>query len=183
MKSKVRLDLFDSQLGLDRGVSKIKEQLWYCVKVLFFLSAVPYTSKFKVFLLRLFGARIGVDVVIKPRVNIHFPWKLEIGNHVWIGEESFLLNFEKLIIGNHVCISQRAFLCGGNHDYKVSSMPYRNGPIVLGDGCWVGACCFVGPNVIIGVDSVVTAHSAVTKTIPSNSIYGGNPTVFINNRW
>ncbi len=183
MNSKVRLDQFDSTQGLNRGVSKFKEISWYLVKVCFFLSTLPYPSKLKVFLLRLFGAKTGTGIIIKPRVNIHFPWKLEIGNHVWIGEEVFFLNFEKLSIGDNVCISQRAFLCGGNHDYKIQSMPFRNGPIILEDGCWIGASCFVGPNVIIGVDSVITAQSVVTKTIPSNSIYGGNPIVFIKNRW
>jgi len=183
MKTKVRLDLFDSKKGLDRGASKPKEILWYFIKVLFFLSALPYTSNFKLILLRLFGAKIGLGVVIKPRVNIHFPWKLEIGNHVWIGEEAFLLNFEKLTIGNNVCISQRAFLCGGNHDYKVSLMPYRNGVITLQDGCWIGASSFIGPNVIIGTDTVISANSVVTKSLPENCIYSGNPIQFIKNRW
>lgn len=183
MNSKVRLDQFDSTKGLDRGVSKFKEISWYLIKVCFFLSSLPYPSKFKVFLLRFFGAKTGTGIIIKPRVNIHFPWKLEIGNHVWIGEEVFLLNFEYLTIGDNVCISQRVFLCGGNHDYKNPSMPYRNGPITLADGCWIGASSFVGPNVIIGVDSVITAQSVVTKSILDNSICAGNPVKFIKNRW
>lgn len=181
--SKVRLDLFDSKKDLDRGASKIKEILWYFIKIIFFLSAFPYPSKFKVQLLRLFGTEIGIGLVVKPRVNIHFPWKLVIGDNVWIGEEAFLLNFEKLTIGNNVCISQRAFLCGGNHDYKVSSMPYRNGIITLQDGCWIGASSFIGPNVIIGTDTVVSANSVVTKSLSENGIYSGNPIQFIKNRW
>lgn len=181
--SNVRLDLFDSKLGLERGASKPKEILWYFIKIIFFLSAIPYPSKLKVFILNVFGAKIGTGVVIKPRVNIHFPWKLEIANHVWIGEEAFLLNFEKLTIGNNVCISQRAFLCGGNHDYKVSSMPYRNGRITLQDGCWIGAASFIGPNVIIGKDTVISANSLVTKSLSDNAIYSGNPIQFIKKRW
>jgi putative colanic acid biosynthesis acetyltransferase WcaF len=181
--SKVRLDLFDSKLGLDRGASKPKEILWYLIKIIFFLSAIPYPSKLKVFILSVFGAKIGTGVVIKPRVNIHFPWNLVIGNNVWIGEEAFLLNFELLSIGNNVCISQRAFLCGGNHDYKISSMPYRNGPITLEDGCWIGASSFVGPNVTIGTDTVVSVGSVVTQSLEGNGVYRGNPAQFIKNRW
>jgi putative colanic acid biosynthesis acetyltransferase WcaF len=116
-------------------------------------------------------------------VNIHFPWKLVVGDHVWIGEEAFLLNFELLSIGNNVCISQRAFLCGGNHDYKTASMPYRNGPITLEDGSWIGANTFIGPNVTIGVDTVVSAGSVVTQSLEGNGIYRGNPVQFIKNRW
>jgi putative colanic acid biosynthesis acetyltransferase WcaF len=181
--SKVRLDLFDSKLGLERGASKPKEILWYLIKIIFFLSAIPYPSKLKVFILSVFGAKIGTGVVIKPRVNIHFPWKLAIGNNVWIGEEAFLLNFELLSIGNNVCISQRVFLCGGNHDYKNPSMPYRNGIITLESGCWIGASSFVGPNVVIGTDTVVAASSVVTQSLSENSIYKGNPIQFVKKRW
>ncbi|WP_300021517.1 colanic acid biosynthesis acetyltransferase WcaF [uncultured Maribacter sp.] len=173
-KSKVRLNEFNSAIGLNRGASKLKEMLWYLTKVLFFLSALPYPSKFKVWLLKLFGAKMGIGIIIKPRVNIHFPWKLEIGNHVWIGEEAFLLNFEQIRIGNNVCISQRSFLCGGNHDYRIPSMPYRNGPIELQDGCWIGACCFIGPNVVIGYDSVITVGSIIVTEIENSKIVSQN---------
>jgi len=180
---KVRLDLFNSQLGLDRGASKVKEMLWYAVKVVFFLSAIPYPSRFKVFLLKAFGAKVGKGLVIKPRVNIHFPWKLAVGDNVWIGEEVFFLNFELLTIGNNVCISQKVFVCGGNHDYKDPTMPYRNGVIVLEDGSWVGAASFVGPNVKIGINTIVSVGSIVTKSLPENGVFGGNPLQLVKQRW
>jgi putative colanic acid biosynthesis acetyltransferase WcaF len=182
MQSRVTLDKFDP-IDLDRGASKIKEALWYFVKMMFFLTPFPFPNRLKRRLLIFFGAKVGKNVLIKPRVNIHFPWKLEIGNDVWIGEEVFLLNFELLKIGNNVCISQRAFLCGGNHNYKIPSMPYRNGTITLEDGCWIGAQCFVAPNVVIGMDCVVSAGSIVTSSLPENSIYSGNPAKFIKKRW
>ncbi|WP_405410833.1 WcaF family extracellular polysaccharide biosynthesis acetyltransferase [Maribacter sp. Asnod1-A12] len=181
--SKVLLKDFDASNGLDRGASKFKELLWYIFKTLFFLTAIPYPSSFKIWILKTFGAKIGNGVVIKPRVNIHFPWKLNIANNVWIGEEAFLLNFEPLIIGNNVCISQRSFLCGGNHNFKNPSMPYRNGPITLKDGCWVGACSFIGPNVTIGVDTVVTVGSVVTQNIGDNLVTSVIPTNFVKQRW
>ena len=180
---KVRLDLFNSQLGLDRGASKVKEMLWYVIKVVFFLSAIPYPSKFKVFLLKAFGAKVGKGLVIKPRVNIHFPWKLVVGDNVWIGEEVFFLNFELLTIGNNVCISQKVFVCGGNHDYKDPTMPYRNGVIVLEDGSWVGAASFVGPNVKIGINTIVSDGSIVTKSLPENGVFSGNPPQLVKERW
>lgn len=181
--SRVRLREFDATAGLDRGAGRLKEISWYFIKMIFFLTAVPFPSSFKCSLLRMFGSKVGLRVVIKPRVNIHFPWKLTIGDDVWIGEEAFLLNFEELAIGSDVCISQRAFLCGGNHDFRVPGMPYRNGPIVLRDGCWIGACVFVSPGVTVGTDTVVTAGSIVTTDLKSNGIYRGNPLVFIKQRW
>lgn len=181
--SKVHLDQFNASLGLDREASKLKEVIWYLVKMIFFLSAFPFSSGIKVKLLRCFGAKIGKGVIIKPRVNIHMPWKLQVCDHVWIGEEVFVLNFQGVFIGNHVCVSQRVFLCGGNHDYHDPGMKYRNGPIVLMDGCWVGASCFVGPDVSIGVDTVVSAGSVVTRSLDGNGIYKGNPVEFVKTRW
>lgn len=181
--SKVRLDQFDSSLGLQRGAGRIKEISWYLIKMFFFLSAFPFPGFVKVYLLRSFGAKVGENVIIKPRVNIHFPWKLEIGNNAWIGEEVFILNFEKLSIGNNVCISQRAFLCGGNHDFRSPSMPFRNGPIALLDGCWIGASCFIGPNVTVGMDTVVTVGSVITANVPENLICKYNNPNFKKTRW
>lgn len=182
-RSKVNLGGFNSTVGLDRGAGKLKEICWYFIKMIFFLSAFPYPSSLKCSLLRLFGAKVGSGVNIKPRVNIHFPWKLVLGDHVWIGEEAFLLNFEPLTVGNDICISQRAFLCGGNHDFRVPEMPYRNGPITLMDGCWVGASVFIAPGVTIGMDTVITAGSVVTASLDGNGIYKGNPIVYIKQRW
>ncbi|WP_282117797.1 WcaF family extracellular polysaccharide biosynthesis acetyltransferase [Maribacter aquivivus] len=182
-KSKVLLNNFNSNIGLERGASKLKEMFWYLIKILFFLSALPFPSGFKVWLLKIFGAKVGIGIVIKPRVNIHFPWKLEIGNHAWIGEEAFILNFEQIKIGNNVCISQRSFLCGGNHDYRIPSMPYRNGPIELQDGCWVGANCFIGPNVVIGYDSVITVGSIIIASTEPNKVITQRPENKIRVRW
>lgn len=183
IQTKVRLDGFDPSIGLDRGAGKLKELFWYITKMFFFLSSIPYPNSFKAFLLRFFGAKVGSGLIIKPRVNIHMPWKLEIGDHVWIGEEVFLLNFEKLTIGNNVCISQRAFLCGGNHNYKIPEMPYRNGPITLEDGCWVGASSLVSPNVVIGTNCVVSAFSFVRSSLPPDKVCEGNPAKPVKNRW
>jgi len=173
--SRVRLDRFDPSVGLDRGRSRLCESLWYLLKCAFFLSPLPWPMGLKRWLLRRFGARVGRGVVIKPRVNIHFPWKLEIGDHSWIGEEAFLLNFEPLRIGPHVCISQRAFLCGGNHDFRAEDFAYRNGPITVERGAWIGAMVFVGPGVTIGEYAVATAGSVVQSDLPANRICSGAP--------
>lgn len=182
-ESKVNLRLFNPATGLNRGATLTKELLWYITKRIFFLTTIPYPRRLKIFLLTAFGATVGKDVLIKPRVNIHMPWKLSLGNNVWIGEEVFILNFEQVEIGDNVCLSQRVFLCGGNHDFLDPSMSYRNGPIKLAAGCWIGAGSFVGPNVSVGVDTVVCAASVVSGNLNRNSIYKGNPAHFIKTRW
>jgi putative colanic acid biosynthesis acetyltransferase WcaF len=108
---------------------------------------------------------------------------LALGDHCWLGEEAFILNFEFVTIGAHACVSQRAFLCGGNHDYRDPAFAYRNAPISVGEGAWVGAQCFVGPGVKIGAHAVVTAGSVVTRDLPPEMICGGNPCVSLKARW
>src|SRR5262249_21323823 len=148
--------------GLNRGRPFLIEAIWYLAKWLLFLTAFPVPSRVKRAVLRAFGARIGRGVVIKPRVNIHLPWKLQIGDYTWVGEEVFILNFEQVSMGAHCGISQRAFLCTGNHDFRQPHMPYRNEPIVVEDGAWVGAQVLVAPGVAIGTEAVIAAGSVVT---------------------
>jgi putative colanic acid biosynthesis acetyltransferase WcaF len=179
----VRNDLFDRTRGLDRGRPYLVEALWHLCKCVFFLTPLPVPSRFKCFLLRLFGARIGRGVVIKPQVKILFPWKLSVGDFAWIGEEVFILNFEQVEIGAHTCISQRVFLCGGSHDYRQPDMPYRNGPIVIEDGAWIGAQSFVACGVTIRTEAVVTAGSVVTRDQPARMVCGGYPCVPVKERW
>lgn len=180
---RVRNDLFDARQGLDRGRPFWYEACWYLCKCALFLTPLPVPSWLKRMALRTFGARIGRGVIIKPRVNIHFPWKLAIGAHTWLGEEVFLLNFEPITIGDHCCISQRAFLCTGNHDYREPAMPYRNQSITIQDGAWVGAQVFVSPGVTIGSESVIAAGSIVTRSQPSAVVCSGNPCAVVRNRW
>jgi putative colanic acid biosynthesis acetyltransferase WcaF len=161
--------------GFDRGAGVLKEALWLVVNWLLF-RACPFSfSALKRTVLRLFGARIGRNVTIKPQVKITFPWKLTVGDHVWLGEECWLLNLDRIVIGSHVCISQRAFLCTGSHDYKRASFDLMTRPITLADGAWLGAGSWVGPGVTVGSHAVLTAGSVAARNLEAYGIYRGNP--------
>jgi len=151
--------------------------LWYTINVLVFQSALwPYYG-LKRALLRCFGATIGKDVIIKPCVNIKYPWKLRIGDHSWIGEGVWIDNLADVTIGAHCCISQGAMLLCGNHDYTKESFDLRPGAIVLEEGAWVGAKAIVCPDVTVGAGSVLTAGSIATKNLAPNGVYQGNPAI------
>jgi putative colanic acid biosynthesis acetyltransferase WcaF len=181
--TRVRLDRFDPHCGLSRGRPAAVEAAWYLIKCVFFLSPLPWPMGWKRWLLRAFGATLGQGVVIKPRINIHLPWKLTVGDHAWLGEEVFILNFEPVEIGAHACVSQRAFLCTGNHDYADPLFAYRNRPIQIGAGAWVGAQVFVGPGVSVGPEAVVTAGAVALRDMPAAWVCGGNPCEPIRPRW
>ena len=133
--TEVRLSSFNTG-NFNKGAGFIKQTLWYFVNALFVRASWNPFMGIKVFFLKLFGAKIGKGLVIKNNVNIKFPWKLTLGNDVWLGENAWIDNLDEVIIGNNVCISQGALLLTGNHDYTLSTFNYRNAPIIIEDGAW-----------------------------------------------
>jgi putative colanic acid biosynthesis acetyltransferase WcaF len=125
----------------------------------------------------MFGAKIGTGVVIKPGVNIKYPWFLEMGDHCWIGEEVWIDNLALVSIGNNVCLSQGAYLFTGSHDYKKRSFDLITKPIVLEDGVWIGAKATVCPSVTCHSHSVLAVGSVATGDLEAYSIYQGNPAI------
>lgn len=180
---KTQLNKFDLSIGFTRGKSSFIFASWYLIKWVFFATSLPWPSSLKAFILRLFGARLGSGIVIKPRVNIHFPWKLVLGDFVWLGEEVNIINFEKVRIGPNSCISQQVFLCAASHDYRDPTFSYRNAPISIGSGVWLQARVFVCSGVSIGDEAVVTACSFVKHDLPANHVCAGNPALPVGLRW
>ena len=164
------------------GASVFKLLAWYYVSVLFFRSGLIPFSIILVFILKIFGAKIGKDVRIKPFVNIKYPWKLIMGDHSWIGENCTLENLDTITLGTNVCISQRAMLLTGNHNYKISTFDLITKPIYLENGVWIGANAVVCPGVIAASHSILTVGSIATQNLEAFSIYQGNPAVKIRTR-
>lgn len=179
----VRVDLSrpDNTL-LVRGRSRFIEALWIFFAAPLLASRVIVSSGFRVFLLRLFGAKVGVDVYIKPGVRVKFPWYLSIGDHCWIGEDVWIDNLAEVSIASHVCVSQGAYLCTGNHDWSMPNMRLFSKPIRLETGCWVGARSVICPGVRIAEGAILSVGSIATKDLPSYEIHAGNPAAFVRKR-
>jgi putative colanic acid biosynthesis acetyltransferase WcaF len=170
----MKLDQYDNS-GFERGAAPLRELLWWLVRSLCFAPWFPLPSGLKVGLLRVFGAKVGRGVVIRSRVNITFPWKLEIGDHVWIGDEVMILSLDRVKIGSHVCISQRAFLCTGSHRFRSENFDLTTKPISIGDGCWVAANVFIGPGVTLSGNTCCSAGAVVLSSAGPDVVLSGNP--------
>ena len=160
----------------------VKRGLWYVCNILFFTNRwFPFSSA-KKGILKLFGAKIGKGVVIKPHVNIKYPWKLRIGDYTWIGEGVWIDNLDMVSIGKNCCLSQGAMLLCGNHDYKRSSFDLMVGDIMLEEGVWIGAKAVVCPGVTCRSHSVLVVGSVASSTLEAYGVYRGNPAVLVKER-
>lgn len=156
--------------------------LWHLTNAFFLQNPLNLSSGLKVFLLRLFGAKVGQGVVLKPAINVKYPWNIEIGDHSWIGEEAWLDSLGLIRIGNHCCISQGVYCCTGNHDWTDPAFGLIVKPIIIEDGAWIGARATVLPGVVVKSHSVITAGSVLAKDTEVYSVYAGNPAVKVTVR-
>lgn len=171
---------FDKK-GFDTGASYLKMICWYFVSLVFIRSGIiPFSSIIEL-ILKMFGAKIGKGVRIKPCIYIHYPWKLTIGDYSWLAE-CRIENLAPVSIGANVCVSQEAMLLTGNHDYKKSSFDLITKPIVLENGAWIGARAIVCPGVTIKSHAVLTVGAIATKDLEAYAIYQGNPAIKIKER-
>lgn len=161
--------------GGSRGRPTWFVQLWWLFDALFVRSTPQIFYPWRRFVLRIFGAQIGRNVLIRPGVRVTYPWKLEIGDYCWIGDNATLYNVDTITIGEHSVVSQECYLCTGTHDHCDISFPLIASPITIEPECWIAARAFVGPGVRIGRGAVVGACSLLLSNVSPAMIVAGVP--------
>jgi putative colanic acid biosynthesis acetyltransferase WcaF len=174
MNSGVDLSSFDNS-WYNPGRNRLVQALWFLLGLPLLRCAIIPFSAFRVNILRVFGARVGRGVVIKPGVRVKYPWRLCLGEFSWVGEDGWLDNLASITVGRNVCISQGAYLCTGNHDWSDPSFGLIVKPIVLEDGSWVGARATICPGVTLNRCAIAAAGSVITRNIGPYEIHSGNP--------
>lgn len=179
--NKVDLSTFSSK-NIDKGAGKIKQLSWYFVNAIFFNCYWNISCCLKRKLLRLYGAQIGRGVMIKPNINIKRPWRLVLGDNVWLGEDVWIDNNAEVRIDSNCVLSQGSMLLCGNHNYKKKTFDSFSGNIHLEEGCWVGAKAIVCPGVTLHSHSILSVGSVAFKDLEAYTIYQGNPAKEIRKR-
>lgn len=151
--------------------------LWALVQSTAFRWSPRGCHRFRIALLRLFGAQIPADghVRIYPTAQVIYPWKLTCAPRVLIGPHVNIYNLATVTLGYGVQLSQSVHLCAGTHDYSQWAMPLVTQPISIESNVWLGAEVFVGPGVTIGELAVIGARSLVMKDQPPRMICAGHP--------
>lgn len=153
----------------------VKRGLWACFQLPFWSATPRALTKFRIALLRLFGAKIGRNCRVNCGVRVWEPWNLVMGDYAVLGDSVEVYNLAPIDIGSNSVISQRTYLCSATHDYTDTSFPLYSKPIRIGSSVWVAAGAFVGPGVTLGDGAVIGAFSVVTRDMPEWMVCAGNP--------
>lgn len=158
-----------------RGRSAITVQLWWLVQSTLFRMSPQLAYGFRRWLLRCFGASVGAGAIIRPSVEITYPWKVRIGANAWVGDHVVLYSLGEIEIGDHAVVSQGSYLCTGDHDYAQFEFPIRARKITVEPEAWVAADVFIAPGITIGRGAVIGARSSVFSDMPSGMVCIGYP--------
>jgi len=158
-----------------RGRSAFVVQLWWIVQAVFIHASPQFMYGWRRRVYRLFGGKIGRNVLIRPSVKCVYPWKLTVGDYSWIGDDVSLYTLGEIEIGSNSVISQNCYICTGSHDHTSPTFDIYAKKISIGDEVWLASDVFVAPGVTIGNGTVVGVRSTVLHDLPGGMICYGNP--------
>ena len=164
-----------------RGRPAMLEALWILLQWVFVSSPLPGSFHRRV-LLRAFGAKIGMGVVIKPGVKVKFPWRLQVGANAWLGENAWIDNLAQVNIEANAVLSQDVYLCTGSHDWTSPGFNLIVKPILIKQGAWVAARSTIGPGVTLGDGAVLGLGSTTSKDLEPWTVYSGVPATPLKKR-
>lgn len=163
------------QSRYDRGRPGWFVLLWWLVQAIAFPLSPHTFNSWRVWLLRLFGAKVGAGAIIRPTARFTYPWKVEIGDYSWIGDDVVFYSLDRICLGSHCVVSQECYLCTGSHDIQDSTFRLLTAPIIIGNGVWIATDCFIALGVQIGANAVIGARSSVFGNLPAQQVCWGTP--------
>lgn len=163
------------QSWYDRGRPGWYVLLWWLVQSIVFPITPQPLNQVRCGVLRLFGAKVGKGVLVRPTARFTYPWKVEIGDYSWIGDNVVFYSLDRISVGSHCVISQKSYLCTGSHDLSDRAFGLVTKTIEIGHGVWIATDCFIAPGVQIGSNAVIGARSTVLKSMPAQSVCWGSP--------
>jgi putative colanic acid biosynthesis acetyltransferase WcaF len=132
-------------------------------------------NRWRLYWLRMFGARIHGCPFVHQRARIAIPWNLILHNHACLGDRAHAYSLGEIEIHEGATVAQEAYLCTGTHDFDSAALPLKTAKITIEAAAFIGARAFILPGVRIGAGAIVGAASVVTHEVESNARVAGNP--------
>lgn len=133
------------------------------------------------------GINGGIDCGNGCKIAVHKGAKLVIGKYSGM-TNTIIQCHEEIIIGDHVNIGAGCMIMDSNFhstdwrdrlDRLKDIENHRNAPVKIGDVVFIGARSIICKGVTIGDHAMIAAGSVVTKNVPADEVWGGNPAKFI----
>lgn len=170
---------FESPWGLRERVAMVFwEWVWACLCA---WTPKPF-NPWRLFILKVFGAKLEGTPFVHQRARIQIPWNLKMQHRACLGDRANAYTLGIIEIGESATVAQDAYLCTGTHDFNDPAIPLVVGKVTIGARAFIGARAMVLPGVKVGEKAVIGAMSVVTKDVDAGTIVAGNPAKVIRDR-
>ncbi|MEJ1969753.1 MAG: hypothetical protein WDN03_14130 [Rhizomicrobium sp.] len=142
----------------------------------------PPFHRWRILLLRLFGAKVDWSASVYGSARIWYPPNLVMERHACLGPRANCYAMAPVRIAEGAVVSQGAHLCAGTHDIDDPDFQLVARPIVIAAGAWVAAEAFVGPGVTVGTGAVLGARAVAFRDLAPHTVYIGNPAAAVRSR-
>jgi putative colanic acid biosynthesis acetyltransferase WcaF len=132
-------------------------------------------NRWRLVILRLFGATLHGKPFVHQRARITLPWNLIMHDHACLGDRAHAYGLDKIEIHEDATVAQEAYLCTGTHNFGHPALPLKTSPITIEARAFIGARAFVMPGITVGQGAVVGACSVVTRDVEPHALVAGNP--------
>lgn len=161
-----------------RGDNRLKKDFVRAGKLLQKFNQTDYESDElkREILTELFGS-VGEGISVEHNFHCDLGYNIHVGRNFYAGFNCTILDMAEVRIGDNCLIAPNVGIYTTGHDINPTDR-HKKGyakPITIGNNVWIGGHCVIIGGVTIGDNSIIAAGSVVTKEVPANTIFGGNP--------
>jgi putative colanic acid biosynthesis acetyltransferase WcaF len=170
---------YKSELSLQNRCGRL---LWGMVYTLLFRPSPWFFHRWRVWLLRVFGAQVHKSCIVHASARIYAPWNLSMHPRACLASRAYCFNVDRVEIGEDATVSEGVYLCTASHDIDSPGRELITRPVRIGDRAWIFAHACIGPGVEIGRGAVVAMGAIVVKSVGDLDVVGGNPARLLRKR-
>lgn len=161
---------------------RLRRLFWSVCWTLFYRTSPRPLHRWRSFLLRAFGAKMGPHCHFYPKSKIWAPWNLVCEDSVAAADGAEIYNPAPMLLRSHAILSQDSYLCGATHDYEDPTFPLIAFGMEIGAYAWICARASVAPGVSVGDGAVLGMGSVATRSLEPWTVYAGVPAVRVKDR-